>query len=119
MDDGQRGLCIDLAAEQHLTLDNVRGTPVQVTRGTVWITQERSYDDVILTAGDHWIVERTGRTVIQAQDDANLCIKVPAAAWRRALRRRWTQWRTAFTALLRHAMRGWLSLRARRTLPYY
>lgn len=119
MDDGQRDVCIDLAAERHLTLDNVRGAPLQVTRGTVWITQERSYDDVILKAGDRWVVEHNGRTVIQAQDNASLRIAVRTGAWRHAALRRWSRWRAAFTTLRRQAMHGWLCLRAKRTLPYY
>lgn len=119
MDHGQRDVCIDLAAERHLTLDNARGTPLQVTRGTVWITQERSYDDVILTAGDRWVVERAGRTVIQAQSDASVCIAVMTGAWRRVIHEHWTRWRAGVTARRRQAMHGWLCLRTKRTLPYY
>ncbi len=119
MNDGQRDVCIDLPAERHLTLDNARGTPLQVMRGTVWITQERSYVDVILQAGDHWVVERTGRTVIQAQSNASVCIAVPTRAWRQAMRRYWTRWRASAAATRRHAMHGWSCLRSRRPLPYY
>ncbi len=119
MDDGQHDVCIDLPAERHLTLDNARGTPLHVTRGTLWITQERSYDDVILQEGDHWVVERAGRTVIQAQSDASVCLAVRTGAWRQTMRRYWTRWRAGAAATRRHAMRGWLCLRSQRTLPYY
>lgn len=119
MGDGQRDVCIDLPAERHLTLDNARGTPLRVTRGTVWITQERSYADVILQAGDRWVVERTGRTVIQAQSDANVCIAAPTGAWRPMMLRQWTHWRAGAAALRRKAMHGWLCLRSQRNLPYY
>lgn len=119
MDDGQRDVCIDLPADRHFTLDNARGTPLRVTSGTVWITQERSYDDVILTSGERWVVERAGRTVIQAQDHARVCIAVPVPAWRRVLRRQWASWRAGAAAFRRHALRGWFCLCSRRTLPYY
>ncbi|MEO6565016.1 MAG: DUF2917 domain-containing protein [Casimicrobiaceae bacterium] len=119
MNDGQRNVCVDLPAERHLTLDNARGTPLQVTRGTVWITQERSYDDVILQAGDRWVVERSGRTVIQAQNDASVCLAVRPGAWRQALRRQWARWCAGVAALRRLATRGRRHLRSQRSLPYY
>ena len=110
---------IDLAFASHLSLDDARGTLIRVTRGTVWITQERSYLDIILQAGDAWTVERNGRTIIQAQDDARLCL--PAAP-----RRGWHAWKQRLVqgthegrAFLRSVGREWTSLCPKRALPYF
>lgn len=110
---------IDLAAARHLTLDNARGTLVRVTRGTVWITQEHSFADIILHAGDAWMVEKNGRTVIQAHDDARLCLPRPRPSWWRALQRQAVQRRRAAHAFMRRAAREWASLSPKRALPHY
>jgi len=64
------GTLIDLASREAITLRDVRGSTLRVTRGTLWLTQENDPADVILRAGDNWVVERQGATVLEAQDDA-------------------------------------------------
>lgn len=110
---------INLAAARHLTLDNARGTLVRVTRGIVWITQEHSIADIILHAGDAWTVERNGRTVIQAHDDARLCLPQPRPSWWRVLQRQALQRLSAVRAFMRRAARKWASLCPKRALPHY
>jgi hypothetical protein len=68
------GTLIDLAAREAVALDDVRGATLRVVRGTVWVTQERDPDDVILRAGDNWAVERDGRTVLEAQDNTQVWV---------------------------------------------
>jgi hypothetical protein len=63
------GTIIDLRAREAITLHDVRGTTLRVTRGTLWLTQENDPSDVILRVGDNWVVERQGATVLEAQDD--------------------------------------------------
>jgi hypothetical protein len=83
------GTIIELGAREAITLQDLRGSTLRVTRGTVWITQESDRDDVILRTGDNWVVERDGATVLESQDDKALVYVVgrdvtPAAArWRR------------------------------------
>ena len=57
---------IDLAAREMLQLPDVRGTTLRVTRGTVWITQQNDTQDIVLRAGDNWVVERNGTTLVEA-----------------------------------------------------
>jgi hypothetical protein len=52
----------------------VRGATLRVTRGTIWLTQERDRNDVVLRTGDNWVVERDGATVLEAQDDTVVCV---------------------------------------------
>jgi hypothetical protein len=51
-------------------LDNVRGMTLRVVRGSVWITQSDSRDDVSLDAGESFLVTRDGPTLIAACHDA-------------------------------------------------
>ena len=55
-------------------LRDVRGATLRVTRGTLWITQDRDVRDVVLRAGDVWMVERDGLTLVEAQEPAAFCI---------------------------------------------
>ncbi|HEY1327478.1 MAG TPA: DUF2917 domain-containing protein [Casimicrobiaceae bacterium] len=65
---------IDMGAREAITLQDVRGTTLRVTRGTIWLTQENDRKDVVLRVGDNWVVERDGATVVEAQDDAVVCV---------------------------------------------
>lgn len=67
------GTIIDLAARESLSLTNVRGTTLRVTRGSVWITQENDTQDIVLRAGDNWVVEKNGLTILEAQEDTTFC----------------------------------------------
>ncbi len=64
---------VDLAARETLSLPDVRGTTLRVTRGTLWITQQDDTQDIVLRAGDNWVVERNGLTLVEAQNDATFC----------------------------------------------
>ena len=110
---------IDLATASHMSLNDARGTLIRVLRGTVWITQEKSYDDIILQAGDAWTVERNGRTIIQAHDDTRLCLPQAPQRWWHAWQQRLEYGTHAGRVFLRSLARGWLSLCPRRALPYY
>jgi hypothetical protein len=65
---------IDMTAREAITLQDVRGATLRVTRGTLWLTQEKDRNDVVLRAGDNWVVERDGATVLEAQDDTVVCV---------------------------------------------
>ena len=89
---------IRLGAGEAVSLDDVRGATLRITRGTVWITQEQEPRDVVLRGGDTWIVERDGRTVVEAQADAHLrvvgrAVPPPAdTAERSAHHGGWSEW---------------------------
>jgi hypothetical protein len=65
---------IGLDAREVVTLPDARGATLRVTRGTLWITQEGDPQDVVLRAGDSWLVERNGLVVVEAQNDANFLV---------------------------------------------
>ena len=64
----------NLAPRELVLLDGARGTTLRVTRGRVWLTQERDLRDIVLEAGDVFTVERGGRTIIEAQNDTTVCV---------------------------------------------
>jgi hypothetical protein len=94
----ETGTVVEMAAREAVTLQNVRGVTVRVTRGIVWLTQEDDGKDVILRVGDNWMVERDGATVLESQDgEAIVCVvgrrldEVQDATRSRAPRQGWQQ----------------------------
>jgi hypothetical protein len=65
----KNGTIIDLAARESVSLPNMRGTTLRITRGAVWITQENDTQDIVLRAGDTWVVEKNGLTILEAQEN--------------------------------------------------
>lgn len=53
-------------------LIDARGATLRVDSGSVWVTQERDARDVMLYAGDSWMIERGGTTVAEARGDTAL-----------------------------------------------
>jgi hypothetical protein len=111
----ESGTVVEMAAREAVTLQNVRGATVRVTRGTVWLTQQDDGKDVILRVGDNWLVERDGATVLESQEgDALVCVvgrqldEVPGA--RRPARRQ-ARWHERVAAVL--------TATTRRTAPYF
>ena len=66
------GHYLQLAAGDLLRLETACGTTVRVTRGLVWLTQERDKADVVLREGDSFTIERDGLTLAQAQAASEL-----------------------------------------------
>ena len=69
----KHGTIIDLAARESVSLPDMRGTTLRITRGSVWITQENDTKDIVLHAGDNWVVEKNGLTILEAQEDTTFC----------------------------------------------
>lgn len=57
----------ELAPDELIGLDGASGTTLSVTRGTLWLTLEDDTRDVVLSAGDTFVVDRDGLTLMQAQ----------------------------------------------------
>jgi len=70
----ETGTVVNLSPREALTLPNIRGATLRVTKGTLWLTEERVRDDVVLRPGDNWLVESNGDTVVEAQGEATFCI---------------------------------------------
>ncbi|HLX28983.1 MAG TPA: DUF2917 domain-containing protein [Casimicrobiaceae bacterium] len=88
----ESGTVISLANREAITLPDVRGATLRVTRGTLWLTEEHDHHDIVLRAGDNFVVEFDGDTVVEAQNDAVFCVvgngtralKLPQRAHRRS-----------------------------------
>ncbi len=68
----ESGTVIEMNRREAVTLTDVRGATLRVARGTIWLTQQDDPADIILRVGDNYVVEREGRTVIEAQDEDSL-----------------------------------------------
>ena len=64
-----------LAAREHVLLDDAKGTTLRVTRGTLWITLEHDLRDVVISAGEAFTVDRPGRTIVEAQSRATVRVE--------------------------------------------
>jgi DUF2917 family protein len=76
----ETGTVVSLAAREAITLPDIRGATLRVTRGTLWLTQEHDRGDVVLRTGDAFVVESDGATVVEAQDDVTFCVMGMAGA---------------------------------------
>ncbi|HEX6137399.1 MAG TPA: DUF2917 domain-containing protein [Casimicrobiaceae bacterium] len=70
----ESGTVISLRNREAITLPGLRGATLRVTRGTLWLTEERERSDIVLRPGDNWLVESDGATVVEAQSDAVFCV---------------------------------------------
>ena len=100
-----------LPRRDSLILNNAEGTTITVDAGCLWVTMERDPRDIVLLPGMSFEIDRTGRTVIAAEDDSRfrLLSQVTPAS-------RTVGW------LARHAARisaRWAFREARRVAPYY
>ena len=57
-------LCLQTG--QVLTLDDAAGKRIHAAMGTVWVTEEDEGEDHIVAMGDSLLLEKDGRTVVQA-----------------------------------------------------
>jgi hypothetical protein len=69
---------VRLGREGLLGIDDGRGLQLRIAAGTIWITQQGDMRDVILREGQSFVIDRPGRTVVQALDKAELLL-VPVA----------------------------------------
>ena len=94
-----------------LVLNDAEGTILSVESGVLWITLERDPRDIILLPGMSFEIDRTGRTVVVAEEDSQLRVKEPpSAAVRLATWARNTGAR---------ALRDWSCRMSRRKVAYY
>ncbi len=58
-------------------IDNGRGTQVFCLKGPVWITQEGDPRDIILSAGQSFLLDRKGVAVVFALREAAITVGAP------------------------------------------
>lgn len=108
----ETGTTIEFGRREAITLNDVRGAILRVKRGTVWITQEREPQDIVLRDGDSWVVEANGATVLEAQDAATVqvvgcAVKIPKPQHDRG----------SLVQSLAQLLNPWMA--APRQVPYY
>ena len=64
-----------LDAGQVLSLDDAAGARICPQAGSVWVTYEGNVHDFIVAAGECLVLERNGRTVLQALQPAFVSIQ--------------------------------------------
>ena len=65
---------VNLTGNEAVTLPNVRGALIRVLRGSLWLTEEKQRRDVVLRAGDDFVVEFNGKTVVEARNGARFTL---------------------------------------------
>jgi len=100
-----------LASRESLLLDDAEGAVIAVESGTVWVTMENDTRDIVLVPGMRFEIDRTGRTIVAAEEDTRLRLLAPrdrieGAAARMA--RKLATW-----------LERWSPLRKSAFVPYY
>ncbi len=93
-----------------LVLDDAEGTILSVESGCLWITLERDPRDIILLPGMRFEVDRTGRTVVVAEEDSQLRVTPPPSPVERV-----EAWARDTSA---RVLRDWSCRLSRQTVPY-
>jgi len=60
---------------EQLRLRDAFGWSVKVVSGTVWITQESDSRDIVLKAGEVFVLDRLGSALVSSLGDARICLK--------------------------------------------
>jgi hypothetical protein len=71
---------VRLARDGLLGIDDGRGLRLRVAAGAVWLTQQDDSRDVVLREGESFVIDRPGRTVVQALDATELRLNAAAQA---------------------------------------
>ena len=76
-----------LPGRSTLQLDDAEGTVIAVESGCLWITMENDPRDIVLVPGMRFEIDRSGRTIIAAEEDSRFGLLEPGdcaegvAAW--------------------------------------
>jgi Protein of unknown function (DUF2917) len=88
---------IELEYRGILPMKDALGTRIDCQDGRIWITEPGSTDDIVLEAGESYVISRRGVAVVQALREARVGLRAPAvhqagaelATW---VERLWSQW---------------------------
>jgi hypothetical protein len=107
----QRGRRAYLPQRESLILNNAEGTRITVDAGCLWVTMERDPRDIVLLPSMSFEIDRTGRTVIAAEEDSRFRLLSEVTPTSRAV-----VWLARYAARL---SARWTLRQARRVAPYY
>jgi hypothetical protein len=106
-----RGRQVFLPRRGTLVLDRAKGAVIAVDDGCLWVTLEQDLRDVILVGGMRFEVDRSGRTVIVAEEDTRFRL-VEATS----LRDRIATW---LVGKAQRTQKRWADRLARQPVPYF
>ena len=66
---------LSLRPGQVVTLDDAQGVRIRATGGSIWVTYEGNFNDLIIEPGRTLVIARNGRTVVQAMQPAHLALQ--------------------------------------------
>ena len=67
-----------LPGRSTLQLDDAEGTVIAVESGCLWITMENDSRDIVLAPGMRFEIDRSGRTIVAAEEDSRFGLLAPA-----------------------------------------
>jgi len=79
----QNGLC--MKPKQLLRVGGGAGNAIVCHSGSVWVTQDGDLRDIILGAGESFVIERNGPTLVQALEQSAVSFAQSAHAARSAV----------------------------------
>jgi hypothetical protein len=88
-----------LSAGRYAVLADARGTRIACADGILWITQYSDLRDIVLHAGESFVVDRDTKVIVSAVSDAAFALLPPSPATIRARVRRWLLGEGAHAAL--------------------
>ncbi len=66
-----------LSRRTTLQLDDAEGSVIAVESGCLWVTMENDPRDVVLLPGMRFEIDRSGRTMISAEEDSRFGLLAP------------------------------------------
>lgn len=75
---------VELAQRQVMSLADAAGVRIVARGGLLWVTQDRDRRDVVLAAGESFVVDGAERVVVQALTAARVGLIAPPAEARAA-----------------------------------
>ncbi len=70
---------LSLSAGRYAVLEDARGTRVVCADGVLWITQHADRRDIVLRAGESFVVDRDAKVIVNALSHAALALVPPPA----------------------------------------
>ena len=67
--------CFDLRKAQILRLHDASGAAIVCLQGELWLTQDGDFRDIVLAAGDSFVLDRAGVTLVTALSASSVCVE--------------------------------------------